>query len=180
MKNAVLETERLVLRKLCKEDQASLNKMLQDAEVMYAYAHAFSDEEAREWLDRQLERYRQYGFGLWAVILKETGGFIGQCGLTMQDCEGRQVLEVGYLFCKEFWHHGYATEAARACRDYAFETLKEEEVYSIIRDSNTASRNVAGRNGMKKAGSFVKYYYGIHMPHDLFRITREEYEAMEK
>ena len=142
MKNAVLETERLVLRKLCKEDQASLNKMLQDAEVMYAYAHAFSDEEAREWLDRQ-----------------ETGEFIGQCGLTMQDCEGRQVLEVGYLFCKEFWHHGYATEAARACRDYAFETLKAEEVYSIIRDSNTASRNVAGRNGMKKAGSFVKYYY---------------------
>lgn len=102
MKNAVLETERLVLRTLCKEDQASLNKMLQDAEVMYAYAHAFSDEEAREWLDRQLERYRQYGFGLWAVILKETGEFIGQCGLTMQDCEGRQVLEVGYLFCKEF------------------------------------------------------------------------------
>ena len=84
MKNAVLETERLVLRTLCKEDQASLNKMLQDAEVMYAYAHAFSDEEAREWLDRQLERYRQYGFGLWAVILKETGEFIGQCGLTMQ------------------------------------------------------------------------------------------------
>lgn len=180
MKDVVLETERLMLRKLCREDQASLNKMLQDPEVMYAYAHAFTDEEAREWLKRQLERYRQYDFGLWAVILMETGEFIGQCGLTMQDCEGKQVLEVGYLFCKEFWHHGYASEAARACRDYAFETLKAEEVYSVIRDNNAASQNVAKRNGMKMTGSFVKYYYGIHMPHYLFRITREEYEAMEK
>lgn len=180
MKDTVLETERLVLRRLCREDQASLNKMLQDPEVMYAYAHAFTDQEAREWLERQLERYRQYGFGLWAVILKETGEFIGQCGLTMQECEGKQVLEVGYLFCKEFWHQGYASEAARACRDHAFEILKAEEVYSVIRDNNTASQNVAKRNGMKIAGSFVKFYYGIHMPHYLFRITREEYEAMER
>lgn len=70
MKNVVLTTERLVLREMCREDQASLNKMLQDPEVMYAYAHAFSDEEAEEWLERQLARYRQYGFGLWAVISK--------------------------------------------------------------------------------------------------------------
>ena len=77
MEKAVLETKRLMLRKMCREDQDSLNKMLQDPEVMYAYAHAFSDREAKEWLERQLERYRQYGFGLWAVILKETGEFIG-------------------------------------------------------------------------------------------------------
>lgn len=70
MKNAVLTTERLVLREMCREDQAALNKMLQDPEVMYAYAHAFSDEEAEEWLERQLARYRQYGFGLWAVIIE--------------------------------------------------------------------------------------------------------------
>ena len=157
MEKAVLETKRLMLRKMRREDQDSLNKMLQDPEVMYAYAHAFSDREAKEWRE-----------------------FIGQCGLTMQDCRGEQVLEVGYLFCKEFWHQGYAAEAAAACRDYAFEILNAGEVYSIIRDNNTASRNVAKRNGMKIRGSFVKHYYGIDMPHDLFCITREEYEAMEK
>ena len=62
MEKAVLETKRLMLRKMCREDQDSLNKMLQDPEVMYAYAHAFSDREAKEWLERQLDRYRQYGF----------------------------------------------------------------------------------------------------------------------
>ena len=55
---------------------------------MYAYEGAFSDSEAQVWLDRQLERYRQLGFGLWAVILKQTGEMIGQCGLTMPAVEG--------------------------------------------------------------------------------------------
>ena len=68
---------------------------------MYAYEHAFSDEEAWEWLDRQIARYQTDGFGLWAVILKETGQMIGQCGLTWQDFNGKQVLEVGYLLRKD-------------------------------------------------------------------------------
>ena len=79
----ILETERLYLRKMTQEDYPALCRMLQDPEVMYAYEHAFSDTEAHEWLDKQLARYAEYGFGLWAVILKETGEMIGQCGLTM-------------------------------------------------------------------------------------------------
>ena len=109
-----LETERLLLREMTDADLPALCRMLQDEEVMYAYAHAFSDEEAHDWLSRQQARYRQYGFGLWAVILKSSGEMIGQCGVTVQDCNGREVLEVGYLFCKDFWGQGYATEAARA------------------------------------------------------------------
>ena len=75
----ILETERLYLRKMTQEDYPALCRMLQDPEVMYAYEHAFSDTEAHEWLDKQLARYAEYGFGLWAVILKETGEMIGQC-----------------------------------------------------------------------------------------------------
>ena len=87
---------------------------------MYAYEGALSDDEAQAWLDRQMERYARDGFGLWAVVMKETGEVIGQCGLTYQDADGVRVVEVGYLFQRAFWHRGYATEAARACRDYAF------------------------------------------------------------
>ena len=90
----ILQTTRLLLRKLTQDDFPSLCKILQDKEVMYAYEHAFSDEEVQDWLDRQIERYEKYGFGLWAVILKDTGELIGQCGLTMQPWEDREVLEV--------------------------------------------------------------------------------------
>lgn len=161
----ILETERLYLRCMRQSDYDALCKILQDEEVMYAYAHAFSDEETKDWLDRQLKRYEEYGFGLWAVILKENGEMIGQCGLTMQDWNGREVLEIGYLFQKAYWHRGYATEAAAACKKYAFETLEADEVFSIIRDTNLPSQNVARRNGMTIRGQFTKHYYGIDMPH---------------
>lgn len=169
----ILQTERLYLRQMTQGDFPALCKILQDEEVMYAYEHAFSDDEAQGWLDNQLRRYETYDFGLWAVILKETDEMIGQCGLTMQDYNGREVLEVGYLFQKAFWHQGYATEAAIACKKYAFERLDANEVYSIIRDSNISSQNVARRNGMSIKDSFVKHYYGVDMPHLVFSVGHD-------
>ncbi len=176
----ILNTDRLTLRLLEQTDYGALTKILQDSEVMAAYEHAFSDGEVQTWLDRQIARYQADGVGLWAVCLMQTGEVIGQCGLTMQDCFGRKVLEVGYLFQKAFWRRGFATEAARACRDYAFERLNASEVYSIIRDTNKASRSVALRNGMSVCGEFVKHYYGVDMPHIVYRILRGEWESIRK
>jgi len=88
----------------------------------------------------------------------------------------KQVLEIGYLFERGFWHKGYATEAARACKKYAFEKLKCDEVCSIIRDTNVASQNVALRNGMKKVDEWVKHYKGVDMPHYRFIVTKADYE----
>lgn len=167
------ETERLQFRKMDQADFPDLCKMLQDEEVMTAYEGAFSNEEVQDWLDRQLRRYREDGFGLNAVLLKNTGQMIGQCGITVQEISGRKVLEIGYLFRKEYWHKGYATEAAKAYKQYAFSVLNAEEVFSIIRDSNTASQNVAKRNGMSITGSFVKHYRGVDMPHLIFSVKKE-------
>ena len=168
----ILETKRLYLRELTQADYNDLCRILQDAEVMYAYEHAFDSAEVQQWLDRQLARYREYGFGLWAVILKDTQEMIGQCGLTMQDLNGRRVLEIGYLFQKAYWHKGYATEAARCCKQYAFEVLKVQEVFSIIRENNLPSQNVARRNGMVVTDRLVKHYYGMDMPHLVFSIQK--------
>lgn len=143
MEKRILETERLYLREMRPADFAALCKILQDEKAMYAYEGALDDEEVQKWLDRQLSRYQKWGFGLWAVILKETQEMIGQCGLTMQPWKEEEVLEIGYLFQRDFWHQGYAIEAAKACKDYAFEILDVKEVYSIIRDTNTASKRVA-------------------------------------
>lgn len=166
-----IETERLLLREMNQEDYLALCKILQDKNVMYAYDGPFSDEEVQQWLDNQKERYRRNEFGLLALVLKETNEMIGQCGLTWQEYKSEQVLEIGYLLRKEFWGNGYATEAAKACKEYAFQTLKVNEVFSIIRDTNSASQQVAIRNGMKVKDTFVKHYRGIDMPHLLFSVT---------
>ena len=168
----ILETERLYLREMDRNDFRSLCEILQDDDVMYAYEGAFTDGEVQEWLERQLARYRQWGFGLWAVILKATDEMIGQCGLTMQPWKEREVLETGYLFQKQYWHQGYATEAAGACIKYAFEVLHAEEVCSIIRDTNIPSQNVALRNGLVPEDTWVKHYRGIDMPHIRYVIRR--------
>lgn len=174
-----LETKRLLLREMTAQDLPALSAILRDEKVMYAYEHAFSDKEVQDWLDRNLERYRTDGFGLWAAVLKETGAMIGQCGITMQQIgEDKKVPEVGYLFRRDVWHQGYATEAAMACRDYAFAQLQFPHVFSIIRDNNIPSQKVARRNGMTQWGSMVKHYCGIDMPHILFRITREDWEQL--
>lgn len=167
----ILETERLILRKLTSQDQGNLSTILKDSEVMYAYEHAFSDEEVAEWLNRQRMRYAACGFGLWGVILKETNEFIGQCGITMQGWGDQEVPEIGYLFAKKYWHKGYAIEAAKACKELAFSFYGMEEVYSIIRDSNDPSKQVALRNGMLACGSMVKHYYQMDMSHTIYRAS---------
>lgn len=167
-----IKTKRLLLREMQQSDYKDLCKMLQDKDVMYAYEGPFSDEEAQNWLNKMLYRYQEDGFGLYAVILKETGEMIGQCGLTLQDYKNEKVVEIGYLFRKAYWHKGYAIESANACKEYAFTVLDVEEVFSIIRDTNIASQNVARRNGMEKIDTFVKHYRGIDMPHDVFSIKR--------
>ena len=68
MTDMILETERLYLREMNQNDFNSLCEILQDEKTMYAYEGAFSDNEAQEWLDRQISRYQKWGFGLWAVI----------------------------------------------------------------------------------------------------------------
>ena len=169
----ILHTQRLTLREMTQDDFPALCRILQDPQVMYAYEGPFSDEEVQDWLDRQITRYRQWGFGLWAVVLQETGEMIGQCGLTMQPWKDQQVLEIGYLLQRAYWHQGYATEAAAACREYAFHTLGAEEVCSIIRDTNTASQQVALRCGMTRSDNWIKHYRGIDMPHYRYVIRRK-------
>lgn len=168
----IIETDRLYLRELKQSDFEALCLILKDDKAMYAYEGAFNDNEVQEWLDRQITRYRKYGFGLWAAVLKENNEMIGQCGLTMQLWKDNDVLEIGYLFQRKYWHNGFATEAAKACKKYAFEVLNANEVCSIIRDTNTASQNVAIRNGMTVKDKWVKHYRGVDMPHYRYTVYK--------
>lgn len=175
--NVILETPRLMMREMTADDLPALSVILQDDETMTAYGGAFSDEETEIWLARMLQRYSENGRGLWAVVLRDSGEMIGQCGITIQRILGKFVPEVGYLFNRAHWHNGYAVEAATAARDYAFEHLNAERVYAQIRDTNIASMNVAIRVGMTVRGRFVKSYRGEEMPHLAFAIDRSEWKA---
>lgn len=176
----IFETERLIVRRMDKNDFSNLCKILQDKRVMYAYEHAFSDEEVWEWLNRQIERYNRWGFGLWALIEKSTGEFIGQAGLTVQDWRDKKTVEIGYLLCFDSWHKGYAIEAAKACKKYAFEELGVSEVSSIIRENNLPSRRVAERNGLTSDDRIVKHYYNMEMPHIVYTMKNPRQQEFVK
>lgn len=154
------------------DDLPQLRAILQDAETMTAYEGPFDDAMVAGWLANNLDRYERDGAGLWAVELRGTARMIGQCGLTRQHILGDDVVEVGYLFNRAHWHHGYATEAARTCCDHAFGTLGVSRVYAQVRDTNIASMNVAIRCGMTVRGRFVKHYRGVDMPHLAFAVDR--------
>ena len=170
MTDEILRSDRLIFRELNDGDFDDLFAILGDKETMYAYEHAFSRAEANEWLQRQRQRYLKDGFGLWAVL--SDGKFVGNMGITLQQWGERAVPEIGYLLKREDWHRGYAVEGAAALKRYAFGTLGFNEVYSIIRPSNLPSIKVAQRNGMVKVGSLDKFYYGLVMPHDVYRAAK--------
>jgi ribosomal-protein-alanine N-acetyltransferase len=139
----VLETERLALRQFTMDDVDSLMQVLGDPEAMRFYPAPFSREKTAGWIRWGLDSYANHGFGLWAVIRKQDQLFLGDCGTVLQPVEDRTELEIGYHILRREWSQGYATEAARACRDYAFGTLGYPRVVSIVNPLNLASRRVA-------------------------------------
>lgn len=166
------ETPRLLMRELQPADLPDLRRQLQDPQVMYAYEGPLSDPEVDAWFERQRRRYRDDGFGLWALIEKEDERFIGQCGITLQPVGDRRLPEIGYLLCADRWHQGFATEASKACLEWGFSIRHFPMLCSIIRDTNIASQRVALRLGMTRTETIIKHYRGIDMPHYLFRIDR--------
>ena len=153
---SIIETRRLILRQLTLEDISSLSLVLSDQESMRHYPHAFSYEEVKNWIERNIERYKNDGFGLWAVIRKEDNQFLGDCGITLQNIDGDILPEVGFHIIKSFCNMGYATEAAEACKKYAIEVLGFKSIYSYSEVGNKASQRVSSKIGLNKVKTFKK------------------------
>ena len=167
----VLETERLRLRRLRRDDADALFAIIGDDVAMQYYPKAFNREDAKEWIERNLRRYDEHGHGLYAVTLKDSEEVIGDCGVVSQTVEGKPLLEVGYHFRRDHWGHGYATEAARACMGLAFNAFGAEKVISLIRPENVLSRRVAERNGMQ----IERQVMHAGLPHLVYVMRREDY-----
>ena len=148
----ILQTERLNLGELTLDDLDFMAEMLADAEVMRYYPKRLTRDLSTEWIERQIARYKVDGYGLWLATEKATGVKVGQIGLVKQTVNGAEECEVGYLLHRPFWRHGYATEGALACRDYAFKTLHKPRVVSLVRPENVPSHGVAKNLGMEVVG----------------------------
>jgi len=169
----VLETQRLRLRRFRDEDANAVFAIIGDRVAMQFYPKTFNREDAKQWVARNQRRYRDDGYGLFAVTLKDNEEVIGDCGIIKQDVEGETAMEVGYHFRRDQWGRGYATEAARACMGLAFDAFEADKVISLIRPENVPSRRVAERNGMKLDREVV--HYGL--PHLVYAMRREEFNV---
>jgi ribosomal-protein-alanine N-acetyltransferase len=172
----IIETPRLLLRELTDADHEALYEMYLDPR-MNRFLGGPPPPRPEYW--RRVREtwpayYARHGFGLWATVRKEDGRLIGRCGLLSQAVDGERHVEVAYALGTEFWGRGYATEAARACRDHAFRTLDVTHVISLILPDNAGSIRVAEKNGMTiwKMAEFKGYLPRV------YRITRAEWERM--
>ena len=143
-----VETDRLVLRRYRESDLDDLHAMFSDPEHMRWYPEPFAREATQEWLDRQIARYRDRGFGLWIVEDLRTGEFLGTAGPAPMLVEGVDHVEIGWHTRPGRKGQGIAPEAGAAARDWAFANLDVDHLISLVRPENTASGRVAEKIGM--------------------------------
>lgn len=168
----IIETNRLILREYTPNDFDGLYEILSDPETMQHYPKPYDAAGTKRWLDWSFNNYATYGFGLWAIELKESGTFIGDCGITMQPIDGEQLPEIGYHIHKKYWRNGYGSEAAKAVRDWAFQNTSFDCLYSYMTASNLPSYSTAASAGLKKIKEYSDKDDSILY---VYAITREEW-----
>jgi len=146
----ILETNRLLFRRLTLNDVDALFELYRDPEVRRYFPEGTRTyAETKAGLEHFLQGYREHPeLGFWATIYKETEAFIGRCGINPQTIEGQPELEVGYLIGKAYWRQGLGGEAAQAIADYGFEQLGLTRLICTIDRDNQASIKIATKIGM--------------------------------
>ena len=177
MRSVIVETERLRLREMTYDDADAILAVFSDKDSVIYYPYEFNEERSRFWIFCNLKRYAVFSFGTWAVELKETGELIGDCGLTMQMINKMTRPEIGYHMRKDQRGKGYAAEAARAVRDWAFERTPFQIVYSYMKAENVASYKTAEAAGLRLIEEYTDEDGELQK---MYAITREEWEKLKK
>ncbi|WP_369746639.1 GNAT family N-acetyltransferase [Paenarthrobacter sp. AMU7] len=160
-------TARLRFREMTLSDLDVMSSMLGDPDVMTYYPFPKTRDEATAWIEWTQANYARHGYGLW-IVETHDGDFVGDCGLTWQQVNGRSELEVGYHVRRELQGRGYASEAALACLEFARDVVGVGLLVAIVHPDNAASRRVAERLGMRHleddlGGSVVRTVMGVEL-----------------
>jgi len=166
-----LETDRLRLRPLTIDDLEPLHAIQSDPVHMRFYPHPFSRDETRSWIEGMQRRYERDGFAVLAVEDRATGEFLGNVGPMVQRVDDVDEVELGWSITPARARQGIATEAATACRDWAFSALEIDHVISLILPANLPSRGVAERLGMT-VWKDVLWGSLEPRPHHVYRLDR--------
>jgi RimJ/RimL family protein N-acetyltransferase len=167
----IAESARLIVRQFDIADGEAMDGIFGDADVMFYGRGVQTQQWVREWLRRRQENYQTLGFGLWAVVEKSGREVIGYCGLSrFPDIGGLPEIEIGYRLARAHWGRGYATEAARAVRDYGFGTLSLPRLIALIDPANVASIRVAEKIGLQYEQDVL--LEGYSHPDRLYAIAR--------
>ena len=169
----ILETKRLYLREMTDSDFDALAKVISDPVNMKYYEAPYDNEGVIRWISWCKSCYQKYGFGLWAVILKESDEMIGDCGVSMQFIDDEWKPEIGYHLRLDMHNKGIAKEMTRAVRDYFFNNYSYDEVYSYMDLDNVPSYKTAESMGMK-------YLHNYKDKYRVYRITRKEWEEIKE
>lgn len=173
------ETDRLYLRYVTKNDIPAWTVFFETEDYLPFLGLPIQNDRsamAEDWINIQLERYKNKNYGHLALIEKESGKFIGNCGVLPRDLNNKKEYEIGYSLIPEFWGKGYAIEAARFFRDFAFENNLADSLISIIEINNIPSQKVAERNGMQRT---IQIPY-IGMEVFIYRIFRQDWEKLKR
>lgn len=145
----IIETSKIILRELEETDLDPLAEIYADIEVMRYIGKGIvlTYEQTKKSIENWKKYYANFGFGNWAAIEKESGKFIGLCGLSW--LEDKSDVEVSYLFAKQAWGKGYATETAKAINEFGFIKVGLKRIIALVYPQNTASIHVIEKLGME-------------------------------
>lgn len=168
------ETQRMLLRRLTRDDLPELSAILSDPEVMEPSVRGVCDEAATsEFIGGCLGCYRSHGFGPLALVDKSSAELVGFCGISPEEVDGTEEFNLGYRLATRFWRRGLAAEAARAVLDDAFSRSGLDSVVVIIEPEHAASLRVAEKAGFREFDN-VKFHSRLVR---LYRLTREQWHA---
>jgi len=153
-------TERLILRKLVREDLDDMFLLDSNPEVVkYVGIQPLTKkEESAKMIENIINQYKKNGTGRLAVIEKSTNKFIGWSGIKLltDEVNGfKNVYELGYRFLPEFWGKGYATESAKASLELGFNQMNADKIYAYADVENQTSNYILTKLGFENKGTFI-------------------------
>lgn len=153
----ILETERLVLRKITQNDYEEMKEILQDEKLMLlGWGKIYSDNEIQEWIERINKQYEEFGYSYYLAVEKSINRSIGLMGILPINIKNEEYIEIAYILKKEFWGQGYVIEGMKRCVDYIFVTLNIDKCIGQVVPENVKSIRVLEQLGMKIKDSYIR------------------------